>query len=206
MTKIIHYTLIIGDFLLYLFKLHILSIIHILRGGIIFGFFPSIISIWELYFENFKYKTYTFPRSFSKIWNNYIKSANFLGYFSVGFIVFFIFDIHLSINYLKNDLLSAFLLAILLIIIGWAMFLFPSLIRYNLTISQHIKQAFFLLLCSIPEFIAAILGEVCIIFIFIFFPILFLFGALPLLILPIAWFTYQAVIKLEKNQTNEAIL
>lgn len=205
MSKLLRYTLLIGETFLYLTKLHILAILHILKGGILFGIFPSISTIWHIYFSCFKYKTLPFPICFSILWKHYFKLSNIIGYLFTCLLCFIYIEFRIAFNYFYPSILFIFLFIVFFIILGCTIFIFPSLIRYNLTFTQHIKQSFFLLLCSLSEYLAILMGAVVILVSFILFPLIFIFASIPLSIFPSAWFTYQAVLKLEENQNKEEL-
>ncbi|MGX7105048.1 DUF624 domain-containing protein [Globicatella sanguinis] len=202
MNKLTDLTVKLGNFILNILKLHVLAIIHILRGGVILGLFPAMVSIWDLYFHSFSDDKEPKITQFTKKWQEYFKTANILGFILLALILLISYEILLTLKVLNWPWLSLFLLFIGIILFGIFIYSFASLIRYDLSIKNHFKQAFFLLLCSIPELIAGIIGAALAIAILALFPFLAIFASIPLILFPFAWFSYQAVTKLERNQMN----
>lgn len=202
MNKLTTLTVNLGNFILTILKLHILALIHILKGGVVLGIFPAMATIWDLYFDSFNNDTDPQITQFSKKWQQYFKYANLTGFIILVFILLISYEILLTLKVLHWPWLSLFLLFILFLLIGIFIYSFASLIRYDLSIKNHLKQGFFLLLCSIPEFIAGIIGAALALAVLALFPFLAFFASIPLIIFPVAWFSYQAVTKLERNQMN----
>jgi len=192
----------IGEFLLTLIKLQFYWIIFTLKGGIIFGFFPATALIVDYYLQLFN--DTPFPLSYTALnekWRHYIKETNLLGYTMASVLAILYVDLRISQHFIGSTFLHFFLIFLLCLAFGTFLYVFPSYLRYTMPTFQHIKQAFFLLIANILDVVAMLLGVMIITAVFVFLPILSIVGFMPLLALPIAWFSLISMKKIEAQQT-----
>jgi uncharacterized membrane protein YesL len=193
---------VLGNLLIYLFKLQGFFLIFTLWGGLIFGLFPSLATVLDYLIHGLNKGQTPSPLTFHAFkhkWRTYLKSANLLGFGSVTCLTFLILDLHISKRFLHSLPLHLFLVCLLVLLLGIACYLFPSLTRYDLTLPQHIKQAAFLFLANLVPTVAMGVGLLLASALMTFFPILVFLGLVPLLLLPIAHFALQAMLKVEAN-------
>ncbi|MEK3973411.1 MULTISPECIES: YesL family protein [unclassified Psychrobacillus] len=131
--------------------LNVLWILFTLLGGVIFGFFPSTISMFAVVREWLKGET-DLPL-FSTFWkhyrNEFVKS-NLLGIFVTIIGVVIVLDIF-YIQSTNSKLLSWTylpLFAFMLLFIMFLFYLFPSFVHFNLKLGQVIKNSFFIMLIN----------------------------------------------------------
>lgn len=131
--------------------LNVLWILFTLLGGVIFGFFPSTISMFAVVREWLKGET-DLPL-FSTFWkhyrNEFVKS-NLLGIFVTIIGVVIVLDIF-YIQSTNSKLLSWTylpLFAFILLFIMFLFYLFPSFVHFNLKLGQVIKNSFFIMLIN----------------------------------------------------------
>lgn len=131
--------------------LNALWILFTLLGGIIFGFYPSTISMFAIVREWLKGET-DIPL-FSTFWKHYrdeFFKSNLLGIFVtlVGVVIALdIFYIHST----DSDLLTWTylpLFAFMFLFIMFLFYLFPSFVHFDLTLGQVIKNSFFIMLIN----------------------------------------------------------
>lgn len=198
MNRFVRYIQQVGDLLIYLFKLHMLAILHILKGGLVLGLFPTLASLIEIFHACFEAKTYA-PLRFSQRWKGHLSLSNKVGWILCPICLFILFEIYLSTQFIRLTILNLFLCFILLLtcfVLTWSL---VSLVRYQLSPLQHIKQGFFLLLASFFDTLAIGLATSIILVICLAFPFALLFMGLPLLMLPTAWFSYIVTRRIERN-------
>lgn len=193
---------VIGQLLINLLKLQGLFLIFTVLGGIVFGFFPSIATVLDYLIHLLDKGQDNLPLSFDTFkskWQTYLKSANILGFGLSALLLFLSFDLQVSKNFFHSLPLHIALFFLLILLLGIACYLFPSLTRYELTPLQHLKQATFLFLANLITTAAIVVGLMLSSAVMAFFPILVIIGLVPLLLLPMAHFALQAMLKVEEN-------
>lgn len=131
--------------------LNLLWILFTLLGGVIFGFFPSTISMFVIVREWLKGETDI--SLFSTFWKHYrdeFFKSNLLGVFVALVSVVIALDI-LYIKSTTNELLTWTylpLFAFMLLFIMFLCYLFPSFVHFDLKLWQVIKNSFFIMLIN----------------------------------------------------------
>jgi uncharacterized membrane protein YesL len=192
----------LGLFILGLIKLHFFWLFLVFRYAIILGIFPVTKAIIEFYFQQFKNKDKA-PSLRYDYFNKLVKKdfsiANILGWTETIIYLFLVLDIYINQHLLNNILIQIILVILLIIVSGTILFQMPVLIRYQLTTKQYFQQAFFMFLASPLETLAIIAGIFMVCLLSALLPILIIICAIPLFLLPIAWFSFQAINKREKQ-------
>jgi len=131
--------------------LNLLWILFTLLGGVIFGFFPSTISMFAIVREWLKGETD--KPLFSTFWKYYreeLLKSNLLGIIVTLIVAIIALDI-LYIQSTNNDLLTWTylpLFAFMLLFIMFLFYLFPSFVHFNLKLGQVFKNSFFIMLIN----------------------------------------------------------
>lgn len=131
--------------------LNILWIFFTLLGGVIFGFFPSTISMFAIVREWLKGET-DIPL-FSSFWKYYkdeFIKANFLGVIVTTITTVIVLDIF-YIQSTNSELVNWTywpLFAFMLLFIMFLFYLFPSFVHFNLKLRLVIKNSFFIMLIN----------------------------------------------------------
>lgn len=198
MNRFIHYVQQLGDLLIYFFKLHINAILHILLGGVLLGIFPSLTSLIEILHDCFETKTYV-PLHFGDRWRRHFIISNTIGWILSPICLFILFELYLSIQFVRLSALNLFLCMVLILMISVLLWSLVSQARYQLLSLQHIKQGFFLLLASLFDTLTIGLATLFAVVICIIFPFALLFWGMPLLILPLSWFSYKSTRRIENR-------
>lgn len=189
----------IGEWLILLLKLQGLWVFFTLKGALIFGIFPATATIIQLYQHYFSGEALPnelygwFTKTFKK---------NFLPINTVSFLHLFLLlilwvDLRISSRFLQNNLIHFFLIFLFICALFISLYLLPVAIYYRLSYFNYLKQACLLMLVSIPQTIAILLGTFCVTLLATFLPILIFTGLIPLLLYPLSWFTYQAIVTVE---------
>ncbi|UUX35050.1 YesL family protein [Fundicoccus culcitae] len=194
----------LGSFMIEMIKLQFWGIVYSFKGFIVLGIFPSISAIFGLIMYNLRREDESLTHiynadRFKKYYAENFKQSNILGYLSLAAIVFIYVDLRVSQYFIGNRYLHFFLILIMVFVLSIVCYIFPSIVSFDLSVKDHIKQAFFLALCSIKETIAALLGIGVAIFIMTIFPIMYLLLFVPMYIFPIAWFGDIAIKNLMKR-------
>jgi len=194
-------------------KTQLLWLMYTLKGGIVFGLFPATYTIIHLLLDIFFKQLETdelsgLSQQYSTIYARYFKKSLALGYTISAGLILIIVDLAISRLIIQNSVVHAFLGIILIICFGTSCYLFPSIYRYDLPAAAHIRQAFFLFMSSPAETVAMILGAIIATGLIVAVPVLGLLAAVPLYFLPICWFAFRAIKKIEsgnerREQANE---
>lgn len=198
MNRFITYIQNLGDLLIYLMKLHMFAILHILKGGLLLGFFPTLCTLIDIFQNSFANQSYT-RFVFSQKWHQYFRISNQVGWLILSILIFLLYDLFLASHYLRILSLNLFLLFLILFtssLLSWAL---VSVVRYQLSFFLHLKQGFFLLLASFFENIAIWFATSIILMISIGIPFLFIFLGCSLAVLPIAWFSFISTRRIESH-------
>lgn len=189
----------IGEWLLRLVQLQCYWVFYTLKGGVIFGIFPATGTVFEIVYRwlNEPREEVDIKEVFTGFYGKNSKTLNQLGYILTGALGIIILDLQISKQFIHLYLLHYFLVALFILILGTSLYVFPIFSRYELSTINYLKQAFFFFFTNIPETIAMLLGFFLVIIIVTFLPILAVFGGVPLFSLPISWFAYQAMKKVE---------
>lgn len=194
----------LGDYLLMVIRLHFLWFFFVLRGGIIFGFFPATATVIRYFFELFAKKPLPaelynwFKQQTAK---NFWRS-NQLGLLQMAILLLLWIELRISSTFLQNAFLHFGLTVLFISGLLISFYLLPVFVRYHLPFWVYFRNAFLLMIVSLPQTIAMILGVFLVTFAATFLPILLFIAFIPLLLWPISWFAYQAIQKTELL-TNE---
>lgn len=131
--------------------LNLLWILFTILGGVIFGFFPSTISMFAIVREWLKGET-DIPL-FSTFWKCYrdeFVKSNLLGVIVTLITTIIVLDIFYIQSTDSNLLTWTYLplFAFMLIFIMFLFYLFPSFVHFNLKLGQVIKNSFFIMLIN----------------------------------------------------------
>lgn len=190
----------IGDILIFVGKLQIFWFAIFFRYIIFAGLYPATAAVIHFLFKSFEDSTIMHKMNFHDflaIAKDNFKRANQVGYLS-GLILFFLFaDLRLAFVFAHNIYVTVCLAALMTIFAGSFLYLIPVIVRYNLTLLNAFRQAFFLLLANLVNTLAMLIGMTIALIIGFFIPVLVLIPV-PLFLLANAWFSYLAMTKLEK--------
>lgn len=193
-----------GQWIYSFFILQVLSIFYSLRGGIILGVFPSVSSIFYIFYEWIHHKKYdlSIGSEFSKFYHKYFWETNKLGWIMLGVGGVLSVDFYISRQLIKSLFIHYIVLMMIGIYLLIFLYLFPVFARYSLKTVQYIKQSFFISFSSISQSIAMALATFIMIYLFYSVPFLFLFFGIPLLLLPIGWFATQGILRAERSKKD----
>lgn len=131
--------------------LNLLWVLFTVLGGVIFGFFPSTISMFAIVREWLKGET-DLPlfRTFWKHYKNEFVKSNTLGIFVTAIGAIIVLDIW-YIQSTNSELLTWTylpLFAFMLLFIMFLFYLFPSFVHFNIKLRHVIKNSLFIMLIN----------------------------------------------------------
>lgn len=196
----------VGQYIIDFFLLQFLFLLNTLRGGVIFGFFPAIGSNFNYMFKEFINKDQAPPvtKEFNSSWKKHFKLTNQIGYSILLAVVFIYMDLRLNEKFIQSSILHTLLLIVLALMAFITIYTFTILIGHSLSYKAIFKQSFFVALSSPSYTIAALIGLILMYEFLKFFNFLAIFFGAPLLILPIAWFTFSGLQKIEEMKKDES--
>ncbi|HEY4538299.1 MAG TPA: DUF624 domain-containing protein [Erysipelothrix sp.] len=201
MNGIMKVTYKIGQVLLDLIKLQLYWLLFTLKGGVILGLFPATTVVLDYSLQYFDKKPFALKYDvLNEKWKAYFKDTNILGYVMLVIVGILYVDLRISQHFIQSVVIHYFLIFILIIAFGTFIYVFPSYIRYEMPTLKHIKQAFLLLITNIFDVIAIALGLWLVTWLIVFIPALSLIAFIPLLSIPIAWFSLISMKKIEAHQ------
>lgn len=191
----------IGEYIIFLAKLQLFWFGIVFRYFIVGGIFPATAAVIDFLFQSFnpkeRKKDFNY-KAFKQSAQENFKRANQVGYISILALIILGLDLRIAIVFLKNVYLNVCLATLLVIFVGTFLYLIPAIVRYELSLKDAFRQAFFLLLANILNTIAMILGMAIALLISFYIPVLVLVPV-PVFLLSNAWFSYQAMLKIEKR-------
>lgn len=180
--------------------LQVYFLLYSLRGGVVLGVFPALSAISAILYHTILDKEWKkISIVYKKYYQENFKLSNQLGYTFLLIGLILTLDLKVSTTYLKQPVIHFVLIFMMILILGTALFIFPSLSRYQLGYKNHIRQAFILFFSNLVESIAILLSFFIVIFLCVTFPILLIVAGIPLFMFPIVWFSIQAMKKSEEK-------
>ena len=171
----------VGEWLLHCLKLQFLWFYWVLRYGIFLGIFPATATIIQAFFDSFQKKgrPAALKPWFRTVVKKNFRRANQLGAMQVGLLLFLWLELRISSTFIQNSLLHFFLLLLFISALLISLYLLPVYLRYDLPLLHYFKQAVILMVISVPQTIAMILGILVTTIILTFLPILLVIGFVP---------------------------
>lgn len=195
----------LGEAIIFAIKLQLFWFVAVFRYGVIFGVFPATAAAYECYFEIFKERENISLLTLNQVLKKtkaHVKKANQVGFISLSLFLLLMLDLRITGKLIHNTYVHVILIALLVLFLAVNLYLFPVLIRYDLKVKDIFKQSFFLILCSVPNTLASLFSLAISMYLSILFPLLGLLPV-PIFILSVAHFSYQALIRLEEANLRE---
>lgn len=183
-----------------LFLMQILFIIYSVKGGILLGLFPSMACVLKLFIKWFieEDDMLSVSSEFRNNWKKYFKTSNQVGYTLSAAFVFLFADLRINENIIQSSVLHTILLIVIFILGFLTVYTFPIMVGYTLAYKDTLKQAFYVSLSTPVYTTAALLGLMLSYELIRSIPFIGIFFGAPLIILPIAWFSYNGFQKLDE--------
>lgn len=186
---------VIGDFLL----MQLFFLLFSLKGGILLGIFPSIAAVFKIILKWFVDRDEAFKifHVFNETWKSYFKVANQIGYTLAVSFGFLYLDLRINETHIQSPVLHTLLLIIIFLLAFITIYSFTIMVGHSLKYKEILKQSFFVSISTPIYTLAAIVG-LLVVFEFIRYIVFLVFAAgVPLLALPIAWFTFTGLKKID---------
>lgn len=189
----------IGEWLLKLWQLQLFWVLYTLKGGVVLGLFPATGTVFKIVYQwlSEPASDRSIKEVFGTFYRQNMKVLNKLGYGLTAALGVVLLDLQISKQFIHVYLLHYFLVALFILVLGTALYVFPIFARYELSTVNYLKQAFFFFFTNIIETIAMLLGFLLVVIVVTFLPILAVVAGMPLFCLPVSWFAYQAMKKVE---------
>lgn len=194
----------LGKWVYSLFLLNILIIVYSMKGLIIFGLAPAVTSAFHVFYRWIYFKEFdvSIHQMFREHYNRYFWKSNKLGWivFTIG--LTFVFDIYISQQFIQSQMIHIIILLLAFTYLAVVLYIFPIFVRYDLTILQYFKQAFYITFSSIIQTTALLLSAIIVAIGLYYLRLIVLFFGFTFLIAAISWYGLQGIIKAEgsKNQ------
>lgn len=202
--KFLNTIMIAGNWIYNIFLLQFLWLLYTLRGVVFFGVFPSIAGIVHVAYRWFSTKEIDFSVSeeFRRGYLSQFKQANQIGYILLAAAAIFYLDIRVSNVFIQSIILHTLLLFLGLLVLCMALYTFTVLARYEYSLGNIFKQSFFVALSAPVYTAAAVISSLMVIELLRNYLFLLLFFGIPLLIIPVVWFTYTGILTAEKRKAE----
>lgn len=191
-----------GNWIYNLALLQFLSIAYTLRGFVVLGFFPSMVAVVKVVYRWFDKKEVDFSiwKEFQEGYKTFFKPANQIGYFLLLVSVIFYVDLRISNVFIQSIILHSGLLFLGFVLICMSLYTFTTLVRYDFSVKNVLKQSFFVAY-SVPIFtLSAVVSLIMVTELLRNYLFIALFFGIPFLIIPVVWFTYTGLKKAEERK------
>lgn len=185
---------------------HFLWVGFTILGLGIFGIMPATIALfatirkWMMKESDIAIFPY-FLETYKSNW----KASNLVGLILFAIGVFLYVDLKVSQEFLKFPAIHFFLLLVTFVFIMVCLFIFPTMVHYELKPLQYIKQALFLAIVNPLHLISMLIWLFCAYVIYIYVPVFYFVMGATIFALPIMWFSLRAfnktALKVEKQNT-----
>lgn len=184
------------------FILQLFWILYSLKGFIILGVFPasaSVVKVMYTWFEE-KETNLSIKEEFSQTYETYFKRSNQIGYIMLLTFAILYVDLRVSNVFIQSIVVHTLLLFLTFLILCVSLYTYTIMVRYDFSLKNIFKQSFFIAL-SVPIYtFSAAVGLILAVTLMRNYFFLFFFFGIPLLFLPIVWFTYTGAIKAEEKR------
>lgn len=191
-----------GNWIYSLALLQFLSLVYTLRGFVILGFFPSLAAVVKVAYRWFDKKEVDFSiwKEFQAGYKSYFKAANQIGYVLLLLGAIFYIDLRISNVFIQSILLHSGLLFLGFALICMSLYTFTTLVRYDFSVKNVLKQSFFVAY-SVPIFtLSAVVSLILVTELLRNYLFLAMFFGIPFFIIPVVWFTYTGLKKAEERK------
>lgn len=178
-------------------------IFYTLKGWIILGFFPSLISSYHL-LDRLMQEPPTDPLDVGVLFKDHYlrhwKRANQVGWISLVFGALLFLDYQIVTHSMQVPGFTYLLRAVSFLFLATLAYLPLLLIRYQLSLLQYFQQAFLMAVAFLPQSIALLMACWLIERFILSIPGLSFFIGIPLTAYPILFFTRQALARYEDSK------
>ncbi len=184
----------LGTLLLLSFKLQYLWLRTLLKGGIVFGFFPATAAIIQFYLNYHIHKKLPHKLSswYKKTAQHLFIKTNRIGFLYSGLLLFLWIDLQIATHFLPHSLFHICLLLFTGMFFLAGPYLLPLFLRYQMTFNQYVGRALLLVLFQPFQSLAMIISSILVCALIFWCPLLY-GSAIPLILYPMSFFAFQAM-------------
>ncbi|MGO4936297.1 DUF624 domain-containing protein [Fundicoccus sp. Sow4_H7] len=187
----------VGEWIFNLFILHFLFFLYSFRGLFLFGIFPSfaaqvvVLNKWLRKSED----SFNMYHCYRNSWHKYFSLSNKLGYTFLLVYIFLVFDLRINEQFINSIAIHYILLLLIVLTTFIVFFSFITMIRGQYGYFDTVKQSFYISL-SVPIYtVATSVGLLLMFELLTTFIFLAVFFGIPMMLLPIVWFTTEGIDK-----------
>lgn len=196
-----------GEMIYRIAVLQMLFLIYTFKGAILMGVFPSITAVFSVYFKLFmdQEKVDKIHPIFKEVWKSNMKLSNQIGYSLLALFGFLFIDLRINEELIQSSVLHSVLLVIILVSAFVTIFSFTIVAGFSLSFKNSIKQSFFVSVSVPKHTLASMLGLMISFELLKQFTFLTVFFGIPVLVLPVAWFTYSGLKAVDTLKNEMAV-
>ena len=194
----------LGTWIANLFYLQLFWIIYSIKGLLVLGIFPASLAAVRVIYKWFDTQEFDFSihETFKIAYREGFKKANIVGFLSLFVVVILYVDLRISNVFIQSIFLHTMLLFFSFAVLSVGLYLFTVMSRYEYTVRQVFKQSFFVALATPINTLAASVALVLSVSLLSNFLFLAVFFAVPIILFPIVWFTYNGILTAETKRAS----
>lgn len=194
----------IGTWIANFFYLQLFWIIYSVKGLIVLGIFPATFAAVQVIYKWFESMEFDFSihETFQDAYRDSYKQANIVGYISLLVVAILYVDLRVSNVFIQSIFLHTMLLFFSFAVLSVGMYLFTVMSRYEYSVKNVFKQSFFVALATPINTLAAGVALVLSVALLSNYLFLAIFFGVPILLMPIVWFTYSGLLAAEGKKAS----
>lgn len=192
----------IGTWIANLFYLQLFWVIYSVKGLLVLGIFPATLAAVQVIYKWFESMEFDFSihETFKSSYKEGFKRANIVGYISLLVVGILYVDLRISNVFIQSIFLHTMLLFFSFAVLSVGLYLFTVMSRYEYSVKHIFKQSFFVALATPINTLAAGIGLVLSVALLSNFLFLAIFFGVPIILMPIVWFTYSGLLAAESKK------
>lgn len=194
----------IGTWIANFFYLQLFWILYSVKGLLVLGIFPATFAAVQViykWFENMEFD-FSIHETFKASYNEGFKRANIVGYISLLVVAILYVDLRISNVFIQSIFLHTMLLFFSFAVLSVGLYLFTVMSRYEYSVKHIFKQSFFVALATPINTLAAGVALILAVALLSNFLFLAVFFGVPIILMPIVWFTYSGILAAESKKAS----
>lgn len=194
----------IGAWIANFFYLQLFWVAYSVKGLLVLGIFPATLAAVQVIYKWFESMEFDFPihQTFKAAYHEDFKQANIIGYLSLLVVAILYIDLRVSNVFIQSIFLHTMLLFFSFAVLSVGLYLFTVMSRYDYSVKNIFKQAFFVALATPINTLAAGIGLVLSVALLSNYLFLGIFFGVPIILLPMVWFTYKGILVAETKKAS----
>lgn len=195
----------VGDYVYKFAVMQFLFFLHTVMGVVMLGFFPALMSCVNLLYQwmFFGKDDLVLVKAYRDFYNKYFWESNRLGLVVVLIGLVLYVDYQVSVAYIGSAFIHGIILFLIGVFVVTMCYLPVVFVRYNLKLLQYLWQSLMLAVSSPFQTIAQVICLLILYYVLVSVPFVTMFFGVPLLLLPIVWFSSQGIRSVEEKMGQE---